>query len=385
MELLNSLIYLTKSSTLRKLSGEPKILYKYSIAATFYNIINGKQLQVGQFVNLEIARDILKNPKKSSESYDLAFFKKQVHDSLRRGHFHNPDSKETVDIIFGFFREKLEGLKVGKRFWKGSEFEKIISLNEFFKGRSGPIKEHHWIDFNIQRGLIPTIPDLITYFDLINSWNWILERHKRYSQLAEEQNDGLIARLDFLKNEEGRKILYEIFSLQRICYTSCVTFVESYLFNLFYNFKSNQLFADEGEISDLYKLHERNVNDTHVMEKIIFPKFLQEDSQSNKRIKELYTEFLEVNKVRNAIIHTTSYEDKSNQRSFMEMFFEVNLEKVEKAMNNSVEFVLLIDQLLPHEHKLLYWWDKFETPDFSKRKKISTINPDSNLSKLTSI
>ena len=49
MELLESLIYLTKSSTLRKLSGEPKRLYKYAIVATFFNIVNGKQLQYGQY------------------------------------------------------------------------------------------------------------------------------------------------------------------------------------------------------------------------------------------------------------------------------------------------------------------------------------------------
>ncbi|NMD69617.1 hypothetical protein HHO41_04895 [Bacillus sp. DNRA2] len=384
MGLLDTLIYLTKSSTLRKLSGEPKRLYKYSIVATFFNIVAGKHLQTGQFENIEIAKDIIRDPKNASENYSLPHFKKEVHYCLRLRHFHNPDSGETVDYLFSFFREKLEGLKKGKRFWKGSEFEKIISLDEFFKDtHARPIKEHHWIDFNIERGLIPTIPEFITYGDLINSWNLLLERWKKYQKLAEEHT-GFISQLDFKKSEKGREIEYEIFTLQRTCYTACVTFVESYLFYLFYNFKSIKLFEEDNDISNLYKLNERNINDTNVIETIIIPKFITTE-ENNKKMKDLYNEFEHINNTRNSIIHTTAYEDKSKQKSFMELFFEINLDKVEKSMTNSIEIVLFIESLLPEEHKLLQWWDRFETPDFSLRRKISIVNPESNLSKLSSI
>ncbi len=58
------------------------------------------------------------------------------------------------------------------------------------------------------------------------------------------------------------------------------------------------------------------------------------------------------------------------------------MKSVEEAMTNAINLVLLIDESLPDQHKLLNWLPNFETPDFSTWEEISIINFSSNLSQL---
>lgn len=378
---LDELIYLTKSETVRTLSGKPKKLYKYAIVATFFNVVNGKQLQAGQLGNVEIAKEILKNPKECYKKYNLEAFKNEVEKCLSQVYFHNTRLDTTIDKLFEFFREKLVALQNNKRFWQASEFEKIIDLEKFYKDKSGTIKKHHWIDFNIEQGLIPTIPDFITYGDFINSWNILLQKWNEYNIYSEAFSEDIFGYMELRKSEESRKIEYEIFTLQRICYTSCVTFVEAYLFYLFYNFKMDNILGENEAIRKLYDLNISKVNDTHIIEKIIIPHFIKEEVQEN--INKLYAKYKEINKVRNAVIHTTAFENRSIQKSTMESFFEIDLKSVEQAMTNSLDLILLIDRNLPEEFKLLYWWDLFESPDLSKWEQISIVNKNSNISNLS--
>lgn len=365
---LNTLIDLMSTRNVRKMSGEPKKIFRYVLVAIFINTINAKRVDsMKQEENIGIANFILREPK-SSLGFKNSIIK-QVQQSMKNNFFHDPKDYGTVIEVNKFFREKLESLKSGKRFWKATEFEKLFSVKDYFNTQSIPIQSYHWIDFNIYHGLIPTYPELITYNDLINSWNLIVEKSKEYQVHNRDRDNDLSL----------KQLEYEIFSLQRYSYTSCVTFFESYLFYLFYNLKSKNVFEEDEKIQKLYKLKHTKVDDTHILKEIILPKYIINENQ--KKFEELLDGYEKLNDIRNSIIHTSAFENLSDQSSTMELFMtmDIDFKKLEEAYELVIDFSLFIESLLPESLKVLFWWDRFEKPDFTSRKKIKRTSLYSHL------
>lgn len=345
------------------MSGEPKKLFRYLLVGIFINTIEvNKNDEMKKNKNLmerheyiSAAQMILRFPKAAPHISDL--YINRIQQAMEDNFFHDPKNPNIVVKINTFFREKLKHLKAGKRFWKVEEFEKIFSVEDYLKNLAIPVKNHHWIDFNIYYGIIPTYPEHITYNDLINSWNLILERTNKYHLLEDNHN-------------QRKQLEYEIFSLQRYSYTSCVTFFESYLFYLFYNLKSENAFKEDETIQKMYKRPYIKVNDTDILDHIIEPKLIT--NSCKEKYKELLKEYKKLNDIRNSIIHTSAFETLADQTSSMELFMpiDIDLDILKKEFELVIEFSLFIESLLPEEFKILFWWDRFENPDFNSRRKI---------------
>ena len=348
------------------MSGKTKKLFRYLLVGIFINTIEvNKNHEMKKSKNILEQREyigaaqmILRFPKAAPHISDIYINK--IQKSMEDNFFHNPKSSDTVVKINTFFREKLELLRSGKRFWKVEEFEKLFSVEDYLENFDVPVKNHHWIDFNIYYGIVLTYPEHITYNDLINSWNLILERTNKHQLLG-----------DNVENHNQRKQLeYEIFSLQRYSYTSCVTFFESYLFYLFYNLKSENVFKEDETIQKMYKRTYTKVNDTDILDDIIEPKFITDSCK--EKYKELLEEYKKLNDIRNSIIHTSAFETLADQTSSMELFMpiDIDLDILKEAFELVINFSLFIESLLPEEFKILFWWDRFEEPDFNSRRKI---------------
>jgi hypothetical protein len=262
----DKLIDLVKSSTIRTLSSRPKKMYKYALGAIFFNIVNGKHLQNGQSVNVAIAEDILNNPKQATRKYNIDSIKGHVQRCFNLAHFKRPYQEETIDKVIAFFRKRLDELSNKKTLFMASELEEIINIQNFYQHTNHHIKSHHWIEFELGRGLIPTIPEFIAYGDVINLWNLLLEKHSIYKE-AEEEISSPENYLEFHKSSFIRKLKYTIITLNRSCVISAITFAESYLFYLFYNFKNEKVAIDKEKVRSLYERNEKTIQDTEIVEK----------------------------------------------------------------------------------------------------------------------
>src|SRR5699024_611935 len=306
---------------------------------------------------------------KKLQSSMISKYKEDIENELKDNYLHNFDSYFSIQKINKFFREKLYKLKEDKRFWKVDDFEDLLSVQCFLQSyypvfKKNTIKNHHWIDFNIRHGVTPTYPELISYNDLINSWNYILETSNIYTEKLSAQNK---------ESDELRDLEYSIFSFQRFGYTTCVTFFEAYLYYIFYNLKSQNIYIDDPKIQSLYKLNRKKVTDEEILKQIIKPKYFSHKDDDLDQFNDFKKKYKKLNDIRNSIIHTSAFENESNQLATMELFFDIDINKVRKAYELIIDFTLLIESKLPEDHKILFWWNFYEEPDFKSNKKIKKI------------
>ena len=360
---LDFLIFLTKSSTIRNLSGEPKKIYKYFLGAVFLNVINGQLFEPGQNQNIRNALDILESPKEATRKYSLERVKKQVQYFFVERYVKCPYEDATIDKVFLFFREILEDAKKGKTMFLASELEKIIETFPYYEKQGVPVKPHRWLDFSIYEGLTPTMPEFITYTDMINLWNLSMEQ----KNIIDECHNKASNSRGFAEFDELRTTMM---TLLRNCVVSAITFAESYLYFLFYDFKQQGLFEDNPKVKVLYDKEDREyIQDTEIMKSLIFEVFPK--IKSNKHINKLYKEYRKINNTRNGIIHTSVSIDKGNQQPKLQPALKLSIPLVQEYLSTITNFVFSIDERLPLEHQILFWRDNFEDPDFTKGEKIS--------------
>ncbi|MDP1383614.1 hypothetical protein Q8G31_28350 [Priestia megaterium] len=367
--ILEFLIFLTKSATIRKLSGKPKKIYKYVLGIIFLNLINGDQLKQGQNQNIRQVCNILENPIEATRKYDLEQVKKQAQDFFASRHIKSPYDDATIDKVFLFFRKKLEDAKKGKTLFLASELEEIINLVPYYEEQDVPIKPHYWLDFSIMEGLIPTQPEFITYTDMINLWNLSMEQKNMIDQYHNKASRGGFGE-QFDKTFELRS---KMMTLLRNCVVSAITFAESYLYFLFYDFKQLRLFESNPKVKALYDKEGReHIQDTEIIKNLIFevfPKF-KTDNQINK----LYKEYRKINNTRNGIIHTSVSKAKGVQQPKLQPVLNLSLPLVQEYLSTITDFIFTIDEGLPLEHQILFWRDRFEYPDFTMGETISFKN-----------
>lgn len=294
-----------------------------------------------QFFNL------LKNYNEVREGYISI-----VEKSLEESEVKNPDSYETIDIILLFFRERLKELKEGKHFLKAFEYEKIFNLDTRFPNNK--IKNFHLINFNLKQGLIPTMPEMLIFFDLINSWNILIESCEKYQNSIDEKKEDIFTR------EAG----YLLETTKKNLIVTCVTFSEAYLHYLFSNFKYSKLYT-----KSIPNKKDRAIDDKDILE-MLSKIFKFEDN-----FEGLVSNYEELLKKRNSIIHTTIIIDESTQRAMLEYQFNLSIDDVIEAIILCFNLIYEIEKTIPEEQRLLYWiGENFSIDEFRKLKKINPID-----------
>lgn len=303
--------------------------------------------------------------RKQQKKYSLKEVKKKVQDSFEEAHFKYPHEDATIDKVFLFFREKLEDAKKGKTMFLASELEDIIEVVPHFGYKGVPIKPHHWLEFDIFEGLIPTTPEFITYTDLINLWNLLIEQKTKIDEMHNKVSNSR----GFAELDSTFALRSTLVTLKRNCIVSAITFAESYLYYLFYDFKQLRLFEDNPKVKALYDKEDRDyIQDTEIIKNLIFEVFPK--IKSNKHINKLYKEYSKMNNSRNGIIHTSVSINDNNRQSKLQPTLHISIPLVQECLSTITNFVFSIDEGLPLEHQILFWRDRFADPDFMKCEKI---------------
>ncbi|OCS90833.1 hypothetical protein [Caryophanon latum] len=361
-DIIDELLKMTSSETIRQFRSHPKKVYKYYLAGILNDILFKKYIHESFFYHQAkfMFHSAKYLPNKDGEGYRKN--KALAIETLKNNYFITPHQDSQIDILIVFFRNYLTDLKFNKKtLYLVSDLEKIIRIKDYFRDTNQhPIKNHHWIDITLHDNLIRTFPEFFNYQDLINLWNDYI---KKYDKICELQKYNLSIR----DNPEYRRLDYSYKGSERTLVILATNFVESYLYYYFYNIKASKLYPQN-------KLHKMKgyIQDTQIIEDLLFvehPKI-----KENASISLQYNKFNYSIKIRDRFVHTSAFVEQTNKIAQLQPLLSLSTDETITILQNAIDFVYSIDNNLPENEKILFWWDSFETPDFNKRQFINPLN-----------
>lgn len=362
---LDELIEFTDSKKMRNdFRKHTKKLYKYMLCGILHDIVVFGDYWTREGYSQAKIMSLSPSffPNEHKKGYTI--IKDRIIANLKESYFHQYDRDSQVDLMIKFLRDYLKSYKEkGKTLYLVSELEKILDIKRLFLSKGVILKDHHWIDINLRNPATPTLPEFYNYMDLINLWNDFIVKYNKVVQMQEEKRA-------VRENPTWRELEYTYTSSLRTLIILAVNFVESYLYYYFYNAKQEKSYPS----NKLFYIKGHHIQDTQIIEDLIFEE--HHYIKSDKHVQELYSTYEEVVDIRNRLVHTSAFVDTKNKIGELQPLLNVNLIDSISHLQTCIDLVYFIDSKLPDKEKILFWWDKFESPNFSKRKKISVLNQD---------
>lgn len=265
---IDYLVNLVSRDTLNAMSGEQKLAFKYCLCAIFINIIVGAHYTRGQEINISKAEDIRKLPRKLTDFEGLIEdISVIVNRSLERNNFKKPYDVNFLDNIIAFLRNRSKDLQQNQiSLFQAKEISTFLDIKKFFYPS---ISNHHWIEFSLIRHLIMTVPEFIIFNDLKVQWNYYVE----IRDLLKKEQERISSRkgeFEFFKRKETRETIYKLSALYRILIILCVSFVEAYLYDVFYCIRESDV-INKDKIKDV--LDKKKIEDNQIIKQVIYPLF----------------------------------------------------------------------------------------------------------------
>ncbi|WEA41636.1 hypothetical protein [Lysinibacillus fusiformis] len=361
-KILNELIEMCSSEKIREFRSHPKKVYKYYLAGILNDIIFGNEIHKSFFYHQAKFMSILPSSHPNKDGQGYRKIKQDTIRVLKDNYFKSPETDSQVDLIISFLRNYLNDLLAkGKTLYLVSELENIVQLKKFYhEYKDYTLKNHYWVDISLRHSIVVTIPEFFTYQDLINLWNDYINKFNQFKELHEK---GLAKK----SNPKFRELDYSIKGSERTLIILATNFVESYLYFYFYNIKSTKLYPTNKVVN-----FNGYVHDTMIIEDLIFS--VHNSMKDNTDIQTSYLKLKETIGVRDRFVHTSAFVDESKKMGQLQPLLSIDINQIVNHLQNAIDFVYLIDSNLPSNEKILFWWDQFETPDFSKHSYINPLN-----------
>jgi len=361
---------LTQSTTIRKFYSSPKKVYKLLLCGIFADLLHKGRVVKSTYYGEAKMMSIITDFHNKEKNHDM--YRQRILTELNsQYYFYDLEDNSYIDEVLSFFRKVIEHTENNKkRLYQVSEIQKIYDVEKLFAQKESiTLKNHHWLDINFFNPITPTIPEFFNYQDLINLWNDYVKKYSYYEDKYDNDPDNFEA---FLFSNEGRETIGSMSSSLRMLTVAAIVFVESYLYYYFYNIKNDDVLSKETSIQGI--LNKKSyIQDTEIIEKVIF--VLHQNINQDQKIKDLYLKYKENLLIRDRIVHTSAFTDLSNQMSQLQPLLQLERDQVIELLQESIDFVTNLDGLLPQNEKLLFWWERFETPNFLEGKYISPLNP----------
>lgn len=356
--------YLYSREALSKLSKNPKKVYKNGLVALFITSLmvgnlNKKKEEFSD--NIRFCKDVLKNPLKYQNEQSLKLINNMVQLKLKVVFVRNPDSEDTKNKIIKMMRSVIKFNLNGDRYLiMYEELDQLLDakslLNLLYQNSNPNIRNHHWIEFDLEKSLVHTFPEFITYADLISLWNIYLEKNDLSVREAALQTNRINIRI----------IDSEIHALHISLWTQAVTFVESYLYYIFYNIRKGNYSLSSTKAQGF--IRSTKPDDNQIFESLILPEFKNDDNQVQiSKIISLHGKYKSINNTRNRFIHASAFYD-SNQPHLLPLISSGSHELLD-TLETCTGLVIEIEKILPSALKILFWWDSVQHPIFNEYKK----------------
>lgn len=349
------------SETIRQFNSRAKKTYKLALCGIVADTFDKGQYAYG--VHYGDARTMATMPEFVNQNGPG-----QLHNRLVKGlesfYFYDFNDSTYVDKVIGFFRKFLNDYdKKKKRFYLLSEVKEIYDVEKLLNDRGyNNIKNHHWLDISFYGPITPTFPEFYNYIDLLNLWNDFVGKKNELSKMIDEEKTN---------QARYRELVYSASSSTRAVIISAVTYVEAYLYYYFYNIKNDENRNTDERIKGILN-SDGFVQDKQIVEKVIFK--LHPEIKNNEAMKNLYKKYKEDLKIRDRYVHLSAFVNETNQMSELQPLITLSEEELEETLQNCIDFTYTLDGLLPENEKILFWWERFESPIFKSNNKINTLN-----------
>lgn len=361
--------YLFSRNAISKLSKNPKKIYKNGLVAMFITALmvgdfNKKKKEYAD--NIGFCHSVLDNPRIFQNVETFKVVDDMVQAKLQLVFVKNPKSDATINKIIEMMREIIKANLNGDRYLLTfEELEHLLDvkalLNLLFRNSNPNISHHHWIEFDLERSIVHTFPDFITYADLISLWNIYIDKRELLHQQKGLQSDRILIRV----------IDSEIHALHISLWTQAVTVVESYLYYIFYNIKMSNYPLNSTKAQGFINV--AKPDDNQILDSLILPEFSSQENEGNiSIIKQLHQQYKSINNIRNRFIHASAFDD--NKQSHLLPLVTSNSSKLLNALELCTDLVLEIEKILPTNLKILFWWDSMQHPNYKKYIKGNYIN-----------
>lgn len=357
-----------------RLSGNPKKIYRNALVGMFVTSImfGNEQKKQKEFLdNIDFCKNLLNNPKDFLLDEQLQMVDEFVQSSLKNIFMKNPSTNKTAETIINLMRKAIDyKLNATRYLLKFEDLDHVMDLKSFFsrmqKNSNPNMSYHHWIEYDLKAGFVPSFPDFITYADLVSLWNMFLD--KRVALIKEQAFNNY--------PKKARLLNSELHALHISSWIQGVTFVESYLYYVFYNIQKGNYPLKSKKAQGYIK--STLPDDNQIIDKLLISEFSTDQNKDNiAHIKSLHKEYKDINNTRNRFIHASAFEE--NNRSHLLPLIDSKYEDLPHVLETCTKLVLEIEKLLPLDLKILFWWDAvdhpiykdFEKGNFVKRTDIS--------------
>ncbi|MEH7255754.1 hypothetical protein V7111_26970, partial [Neobacillus niacini] len=363
---------LFSSKALKPMSGSKKKAYKYYLCGIFLNLVGGYHTTSGQKQNISLALYI-KNTKLNRQDYEdlseLAWQNLEL--DFEKNKVKKPYDDNLINTILAFTRVRIDEIEEkGVSLFQAEQIKGIIDYHEYTGHPS--LRDFHWFEFDINRGIFPTIPQMIIFNDLKAHWNVYIDLMNQFSGIKKKVVTHK-ERFDAITDKGHREFEHKLGAMQRNLVFLAVTFVEACLYDFFYNIKSGNLPEKEKVIS---VLELKKTNDKTIVEDIIYKMY----PEVKIEVEPLYAKYKEVLHYRDRYVHASPFIDESSNTSQLQPLLEIRKSKAIDFLQDSYNFINKINEILPDHFKILFWmFDK--VVDFYKEETMPLTNEGSRLSK----
>jgi hypothetical protein len=361
--------YLYSRGALLKLSKNPKKVYKNGLVAIFVTsfIVGDYNRKRKEYTdNLNFCKALLKKPRDYEHEEAVNQTNQMVQSSLSRLFVKNPTSEETKNKIIELMREIIKSHLNGQRYLMTYDdlnnlLDVIPLMKKLYMNTNPNISHHNWFELDLEKGLIHTFPEFITYGHLTSLWNMYVDKKKEIEKQYKQQSIDRLA---------VRTLSSEQHALHFSLWIQAVTFAESYLYYIFYNVQKSN-YPLKSEAAKKFINTERPEDD-HIIKSLILPEFSSEENKDQIRIiKKLHTEYSKINKVRNRLIHASAFVD--SEHAHLLPLISSTQDELINALEVSRNLVLEIEKILPENLIILHWWVAMKHPDFKNFEKGSFV------------
>ncbi|MEZ7172974.1 hypothetical protein [Sporosarcina sp. OR05] len=349
-------------ATLKRLSRIPKKFYKLNLTLLTFEMLRGIRFESVYFLINE-CRNILLFPMEYTDQNEFLSFKSacltKINDLIPDGKEQEDFINEVIQLTRKIFEQSSQNKKVLLRV---SELEQTFKVGNYFRKvfrnvEDNNLRPHVWVDIDLSRGITPTYPDLLTYGDLINLWGMYLDKIKQEKDYSNKFNEPY--------NRIHKQLNYDLLTLRKYLNISAITFVEAYLYHVFYDVKKSNYSLETESVRRF--MENMKVEDEQVIKQLIIPEFCHDNEENTKEISRLFEEYDDLNKKRNRFIHASAFDQ--NGESHLLPLLNIGHEEIIQALNICTDLVRAVENILPSELKILFWWGTITHPDYTNEEK----------------
>lgn len=343
--------------SLKTMSKSKKKLYKLLLVALSANLFKGKMLH-GDSKEIVSELEKLLEEDYPSEYYNHTYehYNNYLSIQLENDEIIKFNESNYEDMI-SFTREILEDLsEKNVAVYKRETVEKYIDVRSYIKNIDDCV---NLIGVGFETGIYPFSPEKLIWSDFKILWNFFATYQK---ETLDDWSKAVDYGLDYERIYDKRSLELQFITgtMERYVLVSCITFVESFLYNIRMVIINNPVFEDRIKESNVSVLKNDKITDKQIIEDVLYKIY----PDLKKNIEKEYQIYKELLKLRDKYIHISVRMNGEGQPDMNEIVSSAGL-NIEMKIKYIMDLVYKINEVILKTDGLnILWWKRDEECNF---------------------